>query len=228
MTPSAPLAFIDTETTGLDPDRHQLYEIAVITDDGTGQRAEHTWWIAGVDLSTADPDALRISRYYQRTPTAAWEHPDIVAREVAELTAGRHLVGAVPSFDAAFVNRFLRANGHAPSWHYHLVDVEALAAGYLAAGGIGAAILGPGDFDPRPPWKSDLLSQAVGVQPDRAARHTALGDARWAAAIYDAVMRHIRHIHPADAEDLEHPALRYGRRGPVPLITDDEAAPAGG
>lgn len=39
-----------------------------------------------------------------------------------------------------------------------------------------------------PPWNSNDMSRAVGVEPDDFDRHTALGDARWAKAIYEAVM----------------------------------------
>jgi hypothetical protein len=86
-------------------------------------------------------------------------------------------------------------------WHYHVIDVEALAAGYLAAIRQDAAELGYHDRPDTPqyehegnleiarlPWKSDSLSRAVGVEPDDFDRHTALGDARWAKAIYEAVM----------------------------------------
>jgi hypothetical protein len=38
-----------------------------------------------------------------------------------------------------------------------------------------------------PPWDSEVLSRAVGVDPNAYERHTALGDARWARDIYDAV-----------------------------------------
>jgi hypothetical protein len=59
------------------------------------------------------------------------------------------------------------------------VDVENLAVGYLA--GIGSVFT--------PPWNSDRLSEALGLEPvDESERHTALGDARWAMRIYDAVM----------------------------------------
>ena len=40
-----------------------------------------------------------------------------------------------------------------------------------------------------PPWSSERLSNALGVElPNEADRHTALGDARWAARIFDRVM----------------------------------------
>jgi DNA polymerase III epsilon subunit-like protein len=201
---SGPLAFVDVETTGLDPDRHEVYEVALITDDN-GQRTEYRWWIEDVELRTADPDALRISRYYQRYPTAGTERyqegvvlsATSVAALVAKVTAGRHLVGAVPSLDAAFLTRLLRRAGYAPAWHYHLVDVEALVAGWLAA----AAGEFPdirSDLDPTPPWNSRELALALRVEHDPDAQHTALGDARWAAAIYDAVMMGHHNPKPAD------------------------------
>ena len=40
---------------------------------------------------------------------------------------------------------------------------------------------------PALPWDSDEISRVVGVDPDDFDRHTALGDARWARAIYDAI-----------------------------------------
>jgi hypothetical protein len=69
--------------------------------------------------------------------------------------------------------RLLHRNGVLHRWHYHLVDVEALAAGSLGI---------------EPPWKSDDLAAALDITVAGEDRHTALGDARWARAIYDAVM----------------------------------------
>lgn len=179
------LCFVDCETTGLDPDRHEVWEVAIIrahhNDDGSGLVIEDEWQaFLPVDLTRADPNALRIGRYYQRYPfppssglaDGVWPVEN-VAREVAYLTGGRHLVGAVPSFDAAFLSRLLVANGYQAAWHYHLVDVEALAAGRL--------------MQP-PPWNSDELTGRLGVTVDRDDRHTAMGDARWALRTYEAVM----------------------------------------
>jgi DNA polymerase III epsilon subunit-like protein len=167
------LAFIDTETTGLDPRRHQLFEIAMLIRDGRESTPEEYHWWLSVNLTDADSTALRLTRYYERQikPTLSVE----VAGSVAQLTAGAHLVGAVPSFDAAFLETLLRAYNLVPAWHYHLVDVEALAAGYLHQ---------------QPPWNSEELSRTLGVEPPQGDEpHTALGDARWAMAMYDAVMK---------------------------------------
>ncbi len=194
MTDSAPhpVCFVDTETTGLDPDRHQIWEVGLILPDGS----EHEWQLP-VDLSRADPIALNIGRFHERRKPDYWDgalggttlaDPAVFAYDFVRLTRGLHLAGAVVSFDADRLWRLLRANGECPMWHYHLIDVEALAAGWLAGrGGKPADDRGYGaDF--RPPWRSDALSLAVGIDADDFDRHTALGDARWAKAIYEAVM----------------------------------------
>ena len=207
MTDTAPhpVAFVDTETTGLDPDRHQIWEVGLILPDGS----EHEWQLP-VDLSRADPIALNIGRFHDRRrkpwdsilsvgrPSVEFQsNPAWFAREFVRLTRGLHLAGAVVSFDAERLWRLLRANGECPMWHYHLIDVEALAAGYARALAKGMAVAGDVTKYPTavanrqsavPPWNSDDVSRWVGVNPDQFDRHTALGDARWAKAIYEKVM----------------------------------------
>lgn len=164
------VVFIDLETTGLDPAQHEIWEVGLIVD---GQECE---WQLPVNLAKADPGALRVNRYYERNvgrrELADQPSAGAVAAEVARLSAGRHLVGAVPSFDAAFLAPFLRSHGQCHAWHYHLVDVEALIAGKIGM---------------PPPWNSNELSQKVGVDPAQFDRHTALGDARWARALFQVV-----------------------------------------
>lgn len=202
----AKLAFVDCETTGLDPTRHQIWELAIILEED-GKTREYAWQLP-VNLFLADPNGLRIGRFYERrskidrrVPLAShhkvlwgnsettWQGAGPIVAETAETVAvlldGAHMVGAVPSFDASFLTPWLNSHGQAATWHYHLVDVEAMAAGWLAGSGtaLQAASL---------PWDSDVLSGAVGVDPDDFDRHTALGDAKWSRAIYHAVMSNNR------------------------------------
>lgn len=199
---STPIVFLDTETDGVHPDR-KVWEVAMIRRDERGER--ETAFYVGIDLSTADPFGLRVGRFYERHPfgrTLAGHDgpsedrpvldPTNAAVQVARMTHGAHLVGAVPNFDAEVLASLLRANHLTPAWHYHLIDVEALAVGYLSA-----RLRDPRTPDVvseslavliAPPWRSDDLSRACGVEPpSEDERHTALGDVRWALRLYDAI-----------------------------------------
>jgi hypothetical protein len=188
-----PLAFIDCETTGVHPDR-RVWEVAIIRRDDDGEFT-FLWQVDDVDLSNADPFGLKIGGFYERhvSITGGWDGPfddypvmyraeSEVARGVESATRGAHLVGAVPNFDAGCLDPMLRRHKLIPAWHYHLIDVEAMAIGFLAG-------LSDGDTsDLTPPWKSDALSRKCRVQPpSNEERHTALGDARWAMRWYDAM-----------------------------------------
>lgn len=194
-TAAVPLCFVDTETDGVHHGR-KPWEIAVIRREPDGR--EMTWCqFVEIDLATADPFGLRIGRFYDRHPLGKHlahgyaDDPLVVAEfnlvtrraaavRVAQLTHGAHIVGAVPNFDTEVFAGLLRSEGLTPAWHYHLVDVENLAVGYLAGKGQTLA----------PPWKSDDLLALLGIPqvPDDQ-KHTALGDAQWVRSIYDAVMR---------------------------------------
>ena len=181
---NTPLLFVDTETTGLDPDRHGIWEVAAIrrNPDGTEERNE---WYLRPDLGTADPMALRINHFWERSPQMTATPLPHFVEDFMDMARGCHLVGAVPSFDEERLRRLLRANGGMETWHYHIIDVEALTVGYLTAKAKiegDAALLDLAS----PPWKSDDLSLALGVDPERFDRHTALGDVLWAQAMYDA------------------------------------------
>jgi|SRR5450755_2075604 len=197
------LVFIDTETTSLRHDR-RAWEIGAIARRSGHEDVEHTWLIDAddLDLGNADVMSLRIGRFHERHPQARMDDSAFrsvqdeidVMREVEAVTRGAHLVGAVVSFDADVLGQRMRANGICPSWHYHLIDVEALAAGYVAGKADGRDDWRPQDVAAekalvRPPWKSDALMQLIDVKPaGDEDRHTALGDARWAMRVYDAVM----------------------------------------
>ena len=207
-----PICAVDCETTSLRPDR-RAWDIALIRRDDEGERRVQFFIeFNALDLPNADPFSLNVGKFWDRHPQAVslraggsvlceddqfwsgWFDDKIVdvpagsvvdaataANIVAAVTHGAHLVSAVPNFDAEVLAALLRDNGLTPTWHYHLIDVEALAVGWVCAWDRGDG--GPGI---RPPWRSDDLSSALGVPlpaPDK--RHTALGDAEWALAMYD-------------------------------------------
>lgn len=195
---TAPLCFIDTETTGVHPDR-RAWEIALIRRDATGTSS---WLlqVADVDLSNADPFALNVGGFYERHVSAVGYFPlphdaaNMVtvasekecARIVEEATRGAHLVGLVPSFDADVFDKMLRRHRLVPAWHYHLIDVGSMALGWLRGN-----VAGSGADDRHAeaatlPYRSDALALACGHEPAAAAdRHTAMGDAKWTMDWYD-------------------------------------------
>ena len=124
------LVYLDVETTGLDPDVHHVWEIALAIDDGPIQSTMVSHWTYG-----ADPEALKVSRYYERggdALTTGGNPEQILAAEAIEQTIyealhNTTLVGANPAFDAAF----LRARWGTAPWHFRLLDIEAYAMGAL-------------------------------------------------------------------------------------------------
>lgn len=192
MTEPITLAFVDTETTGLHPDLgHSIWELAIIRrgpDEGPDWwESEYVWQIRP-DLNPADPDALEVNDFFRRYRVpggvdALWfpqgQREPIpqtfaeAAEQIHRLLAGAYLVGAVPSFDALMLTYFLRARGIEPAWRHRLVCVENLVAGAVGQ---------------RVPQGLHEAASAVGVWVDPDARHTALGDARVAREVYDAVM----------------------------------------
>jgi hypothetical protein len=200
------VAFIDCETTGL-AETADPWEIGVIVRDHPRYSYDGEWlWQVRPNLRQAEPMGLRIGGFYDRflldqeklsVDGKQWRcdaaviqspgskngpqrcDPETVARTLCVLLDGAVWVGAVPSFDELRIGRFVRRMGYCLTNHYQVIDVEALAAGFIAAKGI--------DYDPLPPWDSRALTAAIGAVQIESETHTALGDARWAQAVWDAV-----------------------------------------
>jgi len=182
------LAFVDTETTSLFPDR-EAWEIAIVRREVDGE--ERAWeGFLSIDLDRADPQSLAIGGYYRRHPAgmqtvagfsapryhqsmdpAIVPHPEAAA-QVAALTHGATIVGACPWFDTHTLERLLRGRGYQPAWHYRLRDVEALAAGHTGNLDLGGLT---------------TCARAVGVEVDTELEHTAMGDVLTTMRVWDAI-----------------------------------------
>lgn len=218
----APLVFLDTETTGLERDA-DIWEFAAIRREPDGSEEtlhlfiEHDWEKCARLPEAFKADHLaRFPGHNQHTGRRAAAHQ--IERFLAPSDRPLpHIVGAVPNFDTERISLLLRTEigQHVTDpWHYHLIDVENLAVGALAATPVRVCLSDVDDqtldelakqrfsirqsfkthpevavLPLRPPWNSDDISHALGIDPDATGtRHTALADARWAMAIYDRVM----------------------------------------
>lgn len=174
------IVFLDTETTGL-TDQDEIWEFAAIRREA-GKPDEHLSFFIEHYLERAKqlPPKFR-EDHDNRYKFDGWANSKVDSVDLIHniLRDRAHIVGAVPSFDTGFLTRLYAEVGREPNWHYHLIDVENLVVGYLAAKW-GKPV--------EPPYNSNDLSLCVGVNPDDFERHTAMGDVLWAKAIYDQVM----------------------------------------
>lgn len=180
-----PLLFLDTETLGLDVNA-PIWEIAAIRlaqAPGVDQwhSTEFSGFVDHVDplnyLATL-PKSFQDDYRTRYDPENCWGANAALAR-IADMAEGAIVVGSNPQFDMQRIEKLAGTVefDDAIAWHYHAIDMPTMIHGYLCGKGI----------YPAPPWGSDLLSQMVGVDPKDFDRHTAMGDARWCLAMWNAV-----------------------------------------
>lgn len=221
------IVFVDTEFTNLSFEEREVWEIAGIVRDPGEPDREYEWQIrpnlrdadsnslriggyyrrcmlvnshVGSAMVVAHPDLTKEvleGNDYNELSDLLETHASAVAGEVARMIDGAHLVGAVPNADELALHGFLRQYGQARTNHYHLIDVEGMAVGFIngllrasdtVIDGMGLSRETLCGMVDKLPWKSDDLCRAVGVTPPKPEdRHRALVDARWARDLYDAI-----------------------------------------
>lgn len=163
------IVFVDVETTGLDPRRHEVWEIATVERSGPAR----LWYpeLNRQKWGQADPTALEISGFWQRRESSP-QSPREVAALLSDWLGGVTFAGANPAFDDAFLSEFVRRHQYPVTWHHRLLDVPVYVAGALG--------LEPG-------LSLSEAAEAVGIDVSGYERHTALGDARLVRDVYQAV-----------------------------------------
>lgn len=169
----------------------QVWEMALLLVGEGEIIGRYPWMVRRSDLNLdlADPESLEVNRFHQRHPEGDNYIPGNrpapllfrereVFDELAELTRGRLVAyGSNPAFDKARTEIRAAQLGVELSWHYHPVDLVSMSMGWLDGRGL-----------PYPePQKSHDFSLALGVDPARFARHTALGDCEWTYAWWRAI-----------------------------------------
>lgn len=174
---NSPILILDTETLGLDIEA-PVWEVAAIRIDPVlGPRHELELLVSHDpgDWVETLPTSFQ-EDYRSRFDFEKAYAPEHVADRIAYMARGGAIVmGSKPSFDVDRIEK-LDPSVKMP-WHHHPLDIPTLVHGYLC---------GKGVF-PAPPWKSDFLSQMIGVDPRDFERHTAMGDVKWCLAMWQKV-----------------------------------------
>ena len=109
--------FVDTETTGLDNRRHEVIELAILTDYPNGKKERWVSKIKPLHIDTADPKALEINGYSEEE----WESAPYFA-EVYEEVQKRLRVGLIVGhniqFDMNFIKEHFKRMGKDPDKYY--------------------------------------------------------------------------------------------------------------
>ncbi|MCI0542784.1 3'-5' exonuclease [bacterium] len=173
------LAFIDVETTGLDPLRHEIIELAVVLAAQREQAlkgprlellGEYDWKIKPERLDIADREALRVNGYSPEKWRDAIPLPQVM-QEFSAKTKSAAFVAHNVVFDFAFVENAFKKTGVKNEMHYPKIDTISLALGKLY-------------HNPKiEKFSLAALCEHFGIANPSA--HTALSDARATFALFE-------------------------------------------
>ena len=125
-----PVAFVDVETTGLDPDFHEIIEICIIIDKKVYHQKVHP-----TQPHRIDEKAVAVNGYHPKEWTDAIT-PKQAAHDVGRLLSGHIIIGHNPRFDYQFLKSLLEDH-NVDSWlDPRCVDTTTLSFVHLVPHGI--------------------------------------------------------------------------------------------
>jgi DNA polymerase III epsilon subunit-like protein len=176
------LAFIDTETTGTDPNHHEIIELAVIIArqverPGKGPKLEIVeeceWKIKPQHLGRADEAALRVNGYNEVDWMFASELKPVM-EQFAKKTESAIFISHNIVFDYAFVMKAFEETGVESLMHYGKLDTISMALARL--------------YDVPQADKFSLRALCELLKIENTKAHTALADTRALVAVYQKLM----------------------------------------
>lgn len=176
------LAFIDLETTGLDPEVHEIIEIGCVlikqTSDENNKPSleiidEFEYKIKPIHIETADPVALAVNHYDEKNWTNAIDLHTAL-QNLSDKTADATMVAHNVAHDYAFLRKAFSQTGIVNKMHYHKLDTISIAFAKLYKN------------DEIKKFSLRALCEALGIENKNA--HTALSDARATFDIFRTLM----------------------------------------
>ena len=172
------LVFVDTETTGLDPIRHEIIEIGIIVikPDTFEDLEVYGTKIAPAHVETADEKALLINNYsydaWLNAPTMVDVLPTIEKFFTIDNVVGGHNVG----FDIAFLQAAFDSHENVSSLNYAgIIDTQELSKNLKVA---------------TASYRLGALCQKLGISHENA--HTATADIRANVELFKLLQRQYR------------------------------------
>ena len=166
------LAFVDLETTGLDPNKHEIIEAAIILSRADGSTYEWQSKIKPKDIASADPVALKVNGYIPEE----WDKAPLLEEVSSEITS--LLEGTMPvAHNAHFDRSFLETH----------LGVDTLPHRWLDTISIAHVVMPNRDR-----YSLASLCDAFGI--DNSGAHTALVDARRCLRLYESLMNKQKEI----------------------------------
>ena len=121
------LAFIDIETTGLNPLQHEIIEIGcVISDRNLKVIEEFELKIKPKKIENANPTALKVNHYNEKDWKSALDLSKAI-KILLEKVKGCIMVGHNVAFDAGFLEYVFNKVGVENTMHYHKLDTVSVA-----------------------------------------------------------------------------------------------------
>lgn len=170
-----PLAFVDCETTGLDPHEQEVIEIAILKEYPDGRLEEWETKTKPQRIETAHPKALEINGY-AANPSLWDDAPtfDEVAATIAAKLDDCIIVGHNPKFDLEFLKAGLKRAGSKARLPYRALDTVTLAYEHLSHKGLESLSL-------------DAICTFLGISNE--GHHTALVDAHRCREVWHTLFR---------------------------------------
>lgn len=127
-------AFLDIETTGLDPNTHDIIQYGIILEWPDGACQEYSGKILPKNIASADPKALALNGYTEE----AWEDAQTTseaAQEIHRLLKGAVIIGHNVHFDLGFIQVLMAREGF-KFFAVPAIDTMTLAWEHLGSLGI--------------------------------------------------------------------------------------------
>ena len=201
------LLFNDNETTGLDFINDEVWQVHFLAARTGETRAFDSF----TRLITHDTEKMKkLPEKFQKIHSDIWSNPDYTGLVRTPFAAMKeflewresltqegekaHFIAANPTFDSIMLmnNQIIPFSIFYQVFDYHLIDIEALALGWLRHRELNLNWSAPSvkALTPREsflPFKSDDLSKALWIYNEDAHKHDAISDVDWLVAMWKAM-----------------------------------------